>query len=41
MLFASCSSGQKLFERVTSDNGKVVVIKNFFSGMDYIHFEKN
>lgn len=40
MLFASCGGGQKLFERATPDNGRVVVKKEFFSGIDYIHFEK-
>lgn len=40
MFFASCSSGQKLFERTTSDNGKIVAKKEFFSGIDYIYIEK-
>lgn len=40
ILFASCGSGQKLFERTTSDNGKIIAKKEFFSGIDYIHFEK-
>lgn len=40
ILFASCSSGQKLFERTTSDNGKIVVKKEFFSGIHYLYIEK-
>ncbi len=40
MFFASCSSGQKLFEKTTPDNGKIVAKKEFFSGIDYIYIEK-
>jgi len=40
ILLTCCSSGQKLLERTTSDNGRVVVKKEFFSGIDYIHIEK-
>lgn len=40
ILFASWSSGQKLFERTTSDNGKIVVKKEFFSGIHYLYIEK-
>lgn len=40
MLFVSCSSGQKLFERATTDNGRIIAKIFFFSGIDYIHFEK-
>ncbi len=40
ILFASCSSGQKLLERTTSDNGKIVVQKEFFSGIHYLYIEK-
>lgn len=40
MLFASCGSGQKLFERATADNGRIVSKKEFFSGIDYIYIEK-
>lgn len=40
IFFASCSSGQKLLERPTSDNGKIVVKKEFFSGIHYLYLEK-
>lgn len=40
IFFASCSSGQKLFERTTSANGKIVVKKDFFSGIHYLYIER-
>jgi hypothetical protein len=40
MFFTSCSSGQKLFERTTSDDGKIIAKKEFFSGIHYIYIEK-
>ena len=40
IFFSSCSSGQKLFERTTSDNAKIVVKKEFFSGIHYLYIEK-
>lgn len=36
----SCSSAQKLIERTTADNGKAIVKKGLFSGIDYIYVEK-
>jgi len=36
----SCGSAQKLIERTTTDNGKAIVKKGLFSGIDYIYVEK-
>lgn len=39
-LLTSCSIAQKLVERTTADNGKAIVKKGLFSGIDYIYVEK-
>lgn len=39
-IFGSCGSAQKLLEKNTDDGGKVIVKKEFFSGIDYLHIEK-
>jgi hypothetical protein len=39
-IFGSCGSAQKLLERETDDGSKIVVKKDFFSGIDYLHIEK-
>lgn len=39
-LLISCGSAQKLVERTTTNNGKAIVTKGLFSGIDYIYVEK-
>jgi hypothetical protein len=36
----SCGSAQKLVERTTADNGRAIVTKELFSGIDYLYVEK-